>query len=267
MYSASAVSSPPHPHVGAGRRAKAARVASTAARPSAAAKARATRGTESPSKAPGAGAIRQTSATEPRDPGRAPTRPPASRASTETSGPGNEPDRDTGQGEDRLRRQHEPLDSRASAAPAPRGRARKVMPNALTKQAAASAVVRRQERPADREGEPDEGVARGVEAEQERLEDEPLADEAVQRRAGRRWPWRPAGRSPAVHGIRRARPPRCSIWRGPGRGHDPARAEEEQALEERVVQDVEERRGQGEDRETPAVRSRARSSRPRRRRG
>ena len=54
------------------------------------------------------------------------------------------------------------------------------MPKALTKQAAASARGQAQERPADREGEPHEGVARGVEAEQERLEHEPLADEAVQ---------------------------------------------------------------------------------------
>ena len=248
MYSASAVSSPPQPHVGARPPGEGARaVASTAARPSASGEGQGGEGDREPVERARRGRDPPAGPRQAPVPAGAPTRPSARRASTRDDGARDEADRDTGQGESRLRRQHEPARlARLGCARAARQRQER---DAERLDEAGGGQGRRQpqQRAADREGEPDEGVGRGVEAEQERLEHEPLADEAVQERqagdghgaqqeeAGR--PRHAAGE--AAHLLDLA---------GSGRGDDAARAEEQQPLEEGVVQDVEKR---GRERRAP----------------
>src|SRR6266540_4527245 len=147
VYSVRAESSPPQPQVGARLTAKRAPRDSAEASPTASRRERATSGGVRWSKRPGPGAIVNSPRTI-SGAGRTPGSDAVTRPSTPRTKPGASP-----------RTRHRPArlawdasmvhgDSCAFSAPVPRGRARNVIPNAFTKQAAASAVVKARRAPA-----------------------------------------------------------------------------------------------------------------------
>ena len=129
-----------------------------------------------------------------------------------------------------------------AAAAGVRGRPRKVTPNALTKQAAASAADRASIAPTAGtiSFEPQDGTVR---AQQNGLKGQPLGDEAVERRQRRD---RHAPDEESERGQRHAMDEAAEMLHVAlaGRGQHGAGAEEQQALEEAVVEDMEQRRGQ-----------------------
>ena len=58
----------------------------------------------------------------------------------------------------------------------------------------------------------------------------------------------PTRKVKAVSGMRWMRPPRCSMSRSPVAAEHGARAEEQEALEQRMIEHVQQRRGEGERR-------------------
>ncbi len=164
-------------------------------------------------------------------------------ASASMTRPGKTPAsrQSAGEGEHRARaRSGRP--PRPARPPALRGRPRKVMPNALTKQAAASAAESASMAPTagTRNLRPHCGRS-GLE--QDRLEGQPLGDEAVERRQRRD---RGAADQEGEGGQRHAVDQAAQVLHVAlaGRGQHGAGAEEQQALEQRVIEDVEQRRGQ-----------------------
>ena len=143
----------------------------------------------------------------------------------------------------------------ASAAAVLRGRARKLMPKTFTKHAAASALVKRQQRRAQRIIQSDE-PGRRTEPEQQRLKCQPLADKAVQeRQTGDRHradeeeesrPGHASQQAAKLFELPRARP-----------HHHASRAEKQQPFEHGVIQHVRQTGGDRHGRQFgPAVRQR-----------
>ena len=127
------------------------------------------------------------------------------------------------------------------------------MPNALTKQTAASALVSARSAPTSGKFT---RVRPGIEreSEQQRLERQPFARETVQRRQARQWRARRRERTAPVHGIRRSRPPNPSMLPRAGRHDHAAGAEEQQSLEGRMIHHVVQARGDRHDRQFRSAR-------------
>ena len=123
-----------------------------------------------------------------------------------------------------------------------RGRPRNVTPKALTKQAAASAADSASSAPTagTRIFSPH---GRQLRAEQDRLEGQPFGDEAVERRQRRD---RRAADQKDERGLRHAVDEAAEMLHVAlaGRGQHRAGAEEQQALEQRMIEDVKQRGGQ-----------------------
>ena len=136
--------------------------------------------------------------------------------------------------------------SRARSAAGVRARPRKVTPNALTKQAAASAAESASSAP-DRRHQELEAPGRQLRAEQDRLEGQPLGDEAVERRQRRD---RRAADQEHERGLRHAVDEAAEMLHVAlaGRGEHGAGAEEQQALEHRMVEHVQQAGGERERR-------------------
>ena len=143
------------------------------------------------------------------------------------------------------RRQREAIDFLRSPQPGGRGRLRKVTPKALTKQAAASAADSASSAPIA--GTMNfSAPLRQRRADQNRLEGQPFRNEAVERRQRRDRDATDQEQRTVVTGMRWIKPAEMLHVALAGGGQHRAGAEEQQALEERVVEDVEQRRGDGE---------------------
>ena len=108
------------------------------------------------------------------------------------------------------------------------------MPNALTKQAADKSRRERKQR-ADRGHQQDQAPLRQAGLKKDRLERHPFGDESVQRRqAPKSRPIRQESRTPLGHAMNE--PAELLHVALAGRAEHGARAEEQQALEQRMVE-------------------------------